>query len=217
MVYEALGRLAARDAVMTLPSGDTVKYAPLPVDVLLDKLRHSYEEALDCAHETLSKEERAIHIEQVWNIDGKDAVLARAREMIRGSRFEIIIAAGDESLFELIHELRAANNRGVRTRFLISGEVDVDFGEVFRHSNAESALQDTRGSLVLVVDASQCLIGGTGSHETCIWTGNRHVVFVARQYLWQEVFTQKVLARLGQEVYSLLTPEERRAILGETD
>ena len=49
MVYEALGRLSNKDAVMSLPQGDTTRYAPVPANVLLDGLRHKYEDALDVA------------------------------------------------------------------------------------------------------------------------------------------------------------------------
>lgn len=215
MVYEALGRLTNKGAVMSLPLGDTTRYAPVPVDVLLDSLRHKYEDALDAAHERLSQEEQHTPLEQVWNIDGRDAILTRAREMIRKAQKEVLISMDDSTLLDLCNELREAADRGVKERLLLSGDAEVGFGEVIRHPTAESALQKTSQSLVIVSDGSQCLIGGTSSGDSCIWTGNRHVVFIARQFIWQEVFTQKVLERLGQEVFSVLSEDERKAILGE--
>lgn len=215
MVYEALGRLSNKGAVMSLPLGDTTRYAPVPVNVLLDSLRHKYEDALDAANDRLSQEEQRTPLEQVWNIDGRDAILTRAREMLRTAQREILISMDDTTLLDLISVLREASDRGVKERLLLSGDAEVGFGEVIRHPRAESALQKTGQSLVMVTDGSQCLIGGTGSSETCIWTGNRHVVFIARQFIWQEVFTQKVLERLGQEVFGVLSEDERKAILGE--
>ncbi|MGE5559588.1 MAG: TrmB family transcriptional regulator [Chloroflexota bacterium] len=191
MVYEALGRLANRGAVMSLPSGDTTRYAPVPVNTLLDSLRHTYEDALDAAHETLIREQTATPREQVWNIDGRDAVLARAREMIREARQELLVSVDDRTLVDLLSVLHDADGRGVRVRLLLSGEAEVDFGDAIRHPQAESALQHLGGSLVVVADGSECLIGGAAGDETCIWTGNRHVVFIARQYVWQEIFTQQ--------------------------
>lgn len=215
MVYEALGRLSNKGAVMSIPVGDTTRYAPVPVNVLLDSLRHKYESALDAANECLSQEDQRTPMEQVWNIDGRDAILTRAREMLRTAQKEILVSIGDSTLPDLSGELREAFDRGVKVRMLVSGESEVDFGEVIRHPRAESALQKTGQSLVIVTDGSQCLIGGTGSAETCIWTGNRHVVFIARQFIWQEVFTQKALERLGQGVFGVLSEDERKAILGE--
>lgn len=215
MVYEALGRLSNRGAVMSLPVGDTTRYAPVPVNVLLDSLRHKYEDALDAASERLSREEQRTPMEQVWNIDGRDTVLTRAREMLRTAQREVLVSIDDGTLVDLIVELREASDRGIKTRMLVSGDAEVGFGEVIRHPRAESALQKTGQSLVIVADETQCLIGGTGSAETCIWTGNRHVVFIARQFIWQEVFTQKVLERLGQGVFGVLSDDERKAILGE--
>ncbi len=215
MVYEALGRLSNKGAVMSLPLGDTTRYAPVPVNILLDNLRHKYEDALDAAHERLSQEEQRTPLEQVWNLDGRDAILTRAREMVRTATKDILISVSDSTLLDLISILREASDRGVKVRMLLSGDAEVGFGEVIRHPRAESVLQKTGQSLVLVSDGSQCLIGGTGASETCIWTGNRHVVFIARQFIWQEVFTQKVLERLGQEILSVLSEDERKAVLGE--
>ena len=215
MVYEALGRLSNKGAVMSLPLGDTTRYAPVPVNVLLDNLRHKYEDTLDAAHERLSQEEQRTPLEQVWNLDGRDAILMRAREMARSAVKEILISASDEGILDLIPSLREAHDRGVKVRMLLSGDAEIGFGEQTRHPRAESALQRTGQSLVLVADGSQCLIGGTGFSETCIWTGNRHVVFIAKQFIWQEVFTQKAMARLGQEIFTVLSEEERKAVLGE--
>ncbi|MGE5579421.1 MAG: TrmB family transcriptional regulator [Bacillota bacterium] len=215
MVYEALGRLSNKGAVMSLPLGDTTRYAPVPVNVLLDNLRHKYEDTLDAAHERLSQEEQRTPLEQVWNLDGRDAILTRAREMAKSAAKEILISASDEALLDLIPSLKEASERGVPVRMLLSGDAEIGFGEVFRHPRAESALQRTGQSLVLVADGSQCLIGGTGFSETCIWTGNRHVVFIARQFIWQEVFTRRALERLGQEILAVLSEDERKAVLGE--
>ncbi len=215
MVYEALGRLSNKDAVMSLPQGDTTRYAPVPVNVLLDGLRHKHEDALDAAHELLALEQTDTPMDQVWNMDRWDATMTRAREMIRTAQEEILVSVDDSALVDLISQLKAADDRGVSIRFLLSGEAEVGFGQVVRHPRAESDLQRTGRSLVLVTDKSQCIVGGTDVGETCIWTGNRHVVFIARQFIWQEILTQKVLERLGQEVIEVLSEEERKAILGE--
>ncbi|MEA4884192.1 MAG: helix-turn-helix domain-containing protein [Clostridia bacterium] len=216
MVYEALGRLANRGAIMSLPSGDTTRYAPQPVNALLDSLRHRYEDALDSAHETLIRIGESTPRDQVWNIEGRDAVLAHARETIRRTQHELLVSIDDRTLVEILSTLREAHDRGVRVRALLSGEAEIDFGDAIRHPQAESSLQQLGGSLVIVSDGGECLIGGDSAGETCVWTGNRHVVFIAQQYIWQEVFSQRVFSRLGKEINTLFSAEERREILGES-
>jgi Cd2+/Zn2+-exporting ATPase len=215
MVYEALGRLSNRGAVMSLPTGDTTRYAPIAVHELLDKLRHRYEDAIDVAQDVLEPEEQEVPIEQVWNIDGREAVLARAREMLKKAQHELLISVDDRTLVDIVTICRDAHERGVRVRFLLPGDAEVNFGEVTRHPQAESALQKVSRSLVVVADGGECLIGGTGGGETCIWTGNRQVVFIARQYILQEFFTQKLMASMGSEISTILSPEERLDIFGE--
>lgn len=215
MVYEALGRLANRGAVLTLPQGDTTRYAPVPVAALLDSMRHTYEEAIDAAHESLARYETPVPLEQAWNIEGRGAILGRAREMIAGAREELLLSLTDRTIVDLMPVLREAHERGVRVRILVCGDAEVEFGEVVRHPQAESALQQIGQSIVVVTDGSHALIGGAGADDTAVWTGNRHLVFIARQYIWQEMFTQRVSERLGKELWSVLTPEERKAIFGD--
>ncbi len=214
MVYEALGRLANRGAVFTLPQGGATRYAPVPVAALLDSMRHSYERAIDAAHESLARYESAVPLEQAWNVEGREAILSRARELAASAREELLLSLSDRTLVDLMPELRAAHERGVRVRVLVCGDAEIEFGEVVRHPQAESALQQIGQSIVVVADGSQALIGGAGADDTAVWTGNRHLVFIARQYIWQEMFTQRVSERLDKELWSVLTPEEHRAIFG---
>ncbi len=214
MVYEALGRLLNRGAILAMPQGDTTRYAPVPVNALLDSLRHTYEEALDRAHESLSRYEKPAPSEQVWNIEGREAILSCARELIRDAKDEVASSVSDETLLELLPELRAAHDRGVRIRILICGEAEIEFGQVVRHPQAESALQQIEDNIVVVADGGHALIGGVGNDDTAVWTGNRHLVFISLQYIWQEMFTQKVSERLGKDLICELTPEERKDIFG---
>ncbi|MBP8613603.1 MAG: TrmB family transcriptional regulator [Firmicutes bacterium] len=215
MVYEALGRLSNKGAVMSIPTGDTTRYAPIPVTTLLDTLRHKYEDALDTAQEVLSKEESQAPQEQVWNLSGYDLVISRAREMVRHSKKEILGFLDDRTLVVLFSDLKDAYDRGISTRLILIGEAEVDFGHVMRHPIEESELQNIARSIVLVSDNNETLIGGTAPSDTCVWTANNHVVFIARQFIWQEMFTQKAVELLGKEILSMLTDEERKAILWE--
>jgi sugar-specific transcriptional regulator TrmB len=214
MVYEALGRLTNRGAVMSHSTGDVTHYAPLPVNSLLDNLRHEYEDAIDAAHDQLESFQGLTPYDEVWSIEGHQAVLSRAQEMILSSRSEILISVGDSVLVQLMSQLSTASIAGVSIRFLLLGDADVPFGEVARHPHMESAAQSIAGSLVLVVDNSLCLIGSSGTRESAIWTGSGQVVFIARQYILQEMLTQKILERLRTQGDAALTLSEYEAILG---
>ncbi|MFY9133859.1 MAG: TrmB family transcriptional regulator, partial [Bacillota bacterium] len=60
-------------------------------------------------------------------------------------------------------------------------------------------LQQIEDNIVVVADGGHALIGGVGNDDTAVWTGNRHLVFISLQYIWQEMFTQKVSERLGKD------------------
>jgi len=63
-----------------------------------------------------------------------------------------------------------------------------------------------------VADSSEVLIGSTESHEKkmATITRNADLVVIARQFVWMEMFTQRIYSRLGSELLARLDPEDRQ-------
>ena len=54
MIYEVLGKLTARGAAMTLRTGGSTKYAPVPAAEFLDQLHRENEQIIDSLKDALS-------------------------------------------------------------------------------------------------------------------------------------------------------------------
>ncbi len=63
--------------------------------------------------------------------------------------------------------------------------------------------------LLIVVDGAEALIAGV-DHDTATITRNTHLVGIARQFVWMEFFTQRLYARLGNDLLQRLDPQDRR-------
>jgi Cd2+/Zn2+-exporting ATPase len=81
---------------------------------------------------------------------------------------------------------------------------------VARHPPLESQLQGLTGMLVVVVDRDEALIASTDADMFATITSNRNLVLIARQFVWMELFTQRISARLGADLLARLDPEDRK-------
>ena len=82
--------------------------------------------------------------------------------------------------------------------------------EVARHPPLESQLQGLTGMLVEVVDRDEALIASADAEMSATITSNRNLVLIARQFVWMELFTQRISARLGADLLSRLDPQDRK-------
>ena len=83
MVYEVLGKLTARGAAMELRKEGKTQYAPIPPRDFLNQLHRQYEDLVVSLKDDLTALDAASDLEYVWNIEGYENVIAKAREMIR--------------------------------------------------------------------------------------------------------------------------------------
>jgi HTH-type transcriptional regulator, sugar sensing transcriptional regulator len=178
MVYESLSKLIARGAVLTQSTAETVRYAPVPPDQLLGRMRRE----LDDQAEALSRELKSIVIGGTsaggtWSLSGRQNVLAHARQMIERAEQEIALSIGDDDeLDELLPSLQHAQGR--KLSLLVISTVPYDAGRVpvVVHPLGQQLRQAVGHGLTLVVDGRQALIGEVDRSETAVWTTNRYTV-----------------------------------------
>src|SRR5512136_371894 len=80
MIYEVLGKLTTRGAALTLRKEGTNLHAPVPAAEFLDQLRREYDALIAELKGELAALTTASDLEYVWNIEGEDNILAKARE-----------------------------------------------------------------------------------------------------------------------------------------
>jgi len=78
----------------------------------------------------------------------------------------------------------------------------------------ESELQELTGTLVIVTDNQRALIASTNHETIATITGNRNLVLMARQFVWMELFAQRIYTRLGSNFVKQLDPEDQKIFIG---
>ncbi len=210
MVYEALGRLHARGAILKSDEPRTTLYRPLPPDVLLNRYEQEHQHLIQSLRHNLQALYAAPDEDRFWSISGRGSVLAFVVQMIQEAQTEILLVLADRELEALRPELETACDRGVAASTLLTGEGELNCGRVLRHPPLESKLQDLVNVLVVVSDNRQALIASTVDEMTATITNNRHLVLIARQFVWMELFTQRIYQKLGPELLAQLEPEDRQ-------
>jgi Cd2+/Zn2+-exporting ATPase len=212
MVYEALGRLDARGAVLKSEERRATLYRPVPPDALLDRYLSEHRQLVGELRSNLLTQFNTQDEELFWSITGRSAILAYALQMIDGAASEALLVLSDQDLTELRASLELAHQRGITISILLTGESDISFGQVAHHPPLESELQELEDMLVVVVDKRTVLIASTDIEMTATVSSNPNLMLLARQFVWMELFAQRVYARLGPELLARLEPEDRQIL-----
>jgi Cd2+/Zn2+-exporting ATPase len=73
-------------------------------------------------------------------------------------------------------------------------------------------MQELSGMLVVVSDAKECLIASAETEPGATITTNRNLVYITRQFVWMEIFAQRLYAHIGSEFATGMTPEDRHML-----
>jgi Cd2+/Zn2+-exporting ATPase len=214
MVYEALGRLHARGAVLRTDVARATLYQPVPPAQLLDRYEAEHHHLMQQLRDGLSALYQPREGGHLWSISGRSAVLAYAEQMIRNSSSELLLMLGDRDLDPLRDHITQASERGIVVGALLTGTSVLDVGQVARHPPLESQLQELTGALVIIADSKEALIASTDSDAEATITSNPNLVLIARQFIWMELFTQRIAAKLGTDLLQTLAPEDRQVFEG---
>jgi sugar-specific transcriptional regulator TrmB len=212
MVYETLSRLHSRGAVLETVEDRVTLYRPLPPATLLERLeveRRQLVADLSIGLQALYTETRD---DRVWSIHGRSAALTYATQMIRAAETDIFLVLTDEDVDALHDTIADVASRDVAISTLLTGEEELGVGRVAHHPPLESELQELTDTLVVVVDNDEALIASPSRNQEtrATITSNPHLVLITRQFIWMELFTQRIYASLGTDLLSQLDPEDRR-------
>ena len=98
---------------------------------------------------------------------------------------------------------------------MLTGQAALACGQIVRHPPLESQLHELSGTLLVVADGRETLVAANGDRDmTATVTRNRHLVVIARQFVWMEVFAQRIFSRLGNELLTRLDPGDRQIFEG---
>lgn len=215
MVYEALGRLEARGAALKTPEEKATLYRPVPPETLLDR----YEQELRGRVATLRERLKPLYQQQdegrLWNFGGRREALQYGAELIANAQRELMMVLSDADVEELRDLLAGAAERGIHVGAMLTGNAPLHVGQVVRHPQHETELHRMEQTLIVVADEREFLIASGHATTTATVTTNANMVLIARQFIWMELFAQRIFARLGDDLLAKLDPDDRLVLQQE--
>lgn len=210
MVYEALGRLNARGAV--LKSGDrrAMLFRPVPPELLFERYEREHHQLIKGLRDRLQVLYTARKEDLLWSVSEQGAIYSYATKMISSAQREILLVLDDQALSVLYQVVDSACGRELHIGALLTGTGDLNCENVARHPPLESELQGLNNTLVVVVDGQECLIANTEIGMTATITMNRSFVLLARQFVWMELFAHRLYKQLTPDLIARLDDQDRR-------
>jgi len=197
-VYETLERLTSRGFAVSYQA-DPVEYAPLGFDELQMHLKEQFDDKLSILEVEIERLETMGRSENLWNLRGQDSILNRARSMIARAQKSVYLVAWAETLQALEADLETAVNQNRRVVIISCGDTATMPGIHYCHAFEEEIVQIEVGSLNLVVDGQEVLVGATAPPDSCqaFWSYNIDLINITEEYIRHEVYLHKIIERFG--------------------
>jgi sugar-specific transcriptional regulator TrmB len=213
MVYEALGRLDVRGAVLKTEEAKATLYRPVPPDALLERLTNEHHRRMNGLREGLNTLYTARDEGHLWTFTGEDPVLSYAQDMIANASHEAMLVLTDAHVKRLRDAIQQAYERGVSVGALLTGAENLAVGQIAYHPPRESQLHKLADSLIVVVDEQEVLIASaqTTAYSATVTT-NSNMVQIGRQFVWMELFAHRVFSQLSPDVLDHLDPTDRSVL-----
>jgi sugar-specific transcriptional regulator TrmB len=212
MVYEALARLHTRGAI--LKSGDerATIYRPIPPEHLLQRFNRQHQQLIDRLHDSLLTIYDSQMEASLWTINGKEATFSYISQMITNAAKDLYLVLDDTALDQLRDDIIAAWRRGIQVGALMTGNGELKCSQVYYHPPAESELQGLENILVVVVDGEECLITDLSQDIIATITTNKSLVLISQQFVWMELFAQRINEHIGSDMLTSLDESDRKIL-----
>lgn len=200
-IYNALEHMVDKGMAELIPN-ETALYAAQNPEILLGKMRDEFTRSADTAEELLKEYAPSDYGEQYANLKGFDAILQRAKEIMRNSRSEIYINT-DMPVDCFAEEFRMLAEKG--TRVVVYSFYNVGAGEnydLFTHGREyPDSFKPTR--LMVAADNAIAITAGPDSEE--VWqatvTGNKLFVKIISEHIHNDIYLLRLRDKFGREIY----------------
>jgi len=215
MVYEVLGKLVNRGAVLITHDGDNVLYAPVPPVELMERLQREQKELTEGLKRDLAQVSQHSDEEYVWRIEGYENILARAWKLIEGAQDNLYAQMFAEEFERLRPAFEAAAARGVKVGLATIGEVEFPAGRVVEMPVTEAFEEVAALGLLLVADRCEVLIGERkpAAQARASWTRNRHLATIVEGHVRRTLLIPAIYRRLGVDDMLTLMPGDEGALM----
>ena len=209
-VYETLGRLVERGAVLQV-SGSPAKFVAVPPARVLSQLERTFRQRLATVELEVSRmrrESAEVHELRLYKeTNSWIGIVNAANDLISGASERIYVSGHGTYLDALGEEIRAADRRGVRIDILCFGEPPFSLhnGVVVRHSSTDGIVYRHHQSrhLAVTCDTAAALwaLAPEGDKWEAVWSDNDPLLTaLVKGFVRHDIFTQRMFRDFSTEM-----------------
>lgn len=219
-VYAALEKLAGEGVVQTIKHGSSTRWAAIPPEELVGRLRKHFNTPLDYLDEQLPKVRSAEPTEPFLTVSGAAALGDAAIALIEGAREELHISCWETEVDALREALTAADARGVKIFGMLYGEGELPPGSWLRHHYEDIVGERVGGRLLaLVADDEEALVSRIPDvgDANAVRSRSPVLTLIVQEYLHHDSVLQRAQLNFGFQEWDkwwTADPDARAEILG---
>jgi predicted transcriptional regulator len=214
-IYPVLARLEQRGAVSRTDAKGASRYVALSAEEMLDSVGRNFTTQLARARQAMRDLAEAPVEEQVWNVEGYDRVLDRARGLIERANSELLLEVWSMESLRLAEEVTRAEARGVQVTTLCLQGCPHECGgcreRLYRYDL--DSRKDPR-SLVVVRDKTELLVGQCYADGSAGGAATKMPAFVAlaMQSVQNTIAVAEIARSAGDRLPGLLDEAARETV-----
>ncbi|CAM3375284.1 MULTISPECIES: TrmB family transcriptional regulator [Saccharibacillus] len=195
-IYEVLNGLVERGEVL-ISHEEPSLYTPLPPQELVRLKKKRAESSFEAAETALDHYAFvSSNRENIWNITGADAILARAADTIERAETRVLLEIWPEEARLLEPRLRAAAQRGLDVLLVVYGELDFDFAQVYPHDSSDEITREYGGRWIVVSADDREVVAGIvslGADSRAAWTLHPGLVMPITEVIVHDLYIYELM------------------------
>lgn len=195
-IYAVLGALAKRGDIAVGNEKQPV-YTPLNPAELIARRKRSADRVFVAAETSLKRyADAGREREGIWNITGREAILARVRETLARAETRVLLEVWKEEAEELRDVLETLAARKVLVQIVAYGDLSFDFADVYQHDMSGEITVEFEGRwLVLSVDDREVVAGivSQGDDSRAAWSGHPGLVMPISEVVIHDLYIMEIL------------------------
>lgn len=198
-IYEVLGNMVKRGDVL-VSYGEPVQYAPKPPKEMLAARRDSFERQLTAAEAGLEDFlGKNTPTDLIWDIHGREEILARLREVIGRAKQQILLQIWEEDAPEIRDDLLLAAQRGVTITVVAYGNPDFPFARIYSHEPGVEEITNEYGGrwIILSIDGQEIVAGivSSGKESRAAWSSHVGIVMPITEQIKHDLYIAEMLQK----------------------
>lgn len=196
-IYNILESLITKGFILYTEYESNNKYAAVPMSEVAERLEYETKNVLESLTENLSVFPQKTNLDYIWHIRTNGNVFAKCRDIIRGTKEELLLQIWKEDLPYILEDIRKLEEKKLRLGIVVFGarpDEEIPLERYCRHGMGEEKKKEMGGRWVtLVSDMREVVFGQiiSDSIAEVIWTESRPMISLAAECVRHDMYFYK--------------------------